>query len=90
MNVTFVNPGVDYMVDRILDFQTEDEVAFWAEPLFYFYPQLDKDYANSLPSLERKEYIARTMRIFIMNWRIRYTRRLLYMHDSGWHASHRL
>lgn len=63
MNVTFVNPGVDYMVDRILDFQTEDEVAFWAEPLFYFYPQLDKDYADSLPSSERKEYIARTMRI---------------------------
>jgi hypothetical protein len=35
MNVTFVNPGVDYMVDRILDFQTEGEVAFWAEPLFF-------------------------------------------------------
>ena len=54
MNVTFVNPGVDYMVDRILDFQTEGEVAFWAEPLFYFYPQLDKDHADSLPSSERK------------------------------------
>lgn len=63
MNVTFVNPGVDYMVDRILDFQTEDEVAFWAEPLFCFYPQLDKAYADSLPISDRKEYIARTMRV---------------------------
>lgn len=62
MNVTFVNPGVDYMVDRILDFQTEEEVGFWSDPLFYFYPQLDKDYADSLPFPQRKEYIARTIR----------------------------
>lgn len=62
MEVTYVNPGVDYMIDRIMAFQTEDESAFWSEPLYHFYPQLDKAYATSLPFHERKDYIERTMR----------------------------
>lgn len=62
MDITFVNPGVDYMIDRIMAFQTEDESAFWSEPLFHFYLQIDKAYAASLPFSERKIYIERTMR----------------------------
>ena len=63
MEVTFVNPGVDYMIEQIMEFQTEEESAFWSEPLFHFYPQLDRDYATRLPFPERKEYIERTMRV---------------------------
>lgn len=62
MEVTFVNPGVDYMIERIMDFQTEAESAFWSEPLYHFYPQLDKAHATSLPFPERKAYIEQTMR----------------------------
>ncbi len=62
MKVTFVNPGEDYMMQRILAFQTEEESVFWSEPLYHFYPQLDKAYAASLPFPERREYIERTMR----------------------------
>ena len=62
MEITFVNPGVDYMIERIMEFQTEEESAFWSEPLYHFYPQLDKTYASSLSFPERKEYIERTMR----------------------------
>ena len=62
MEITFVNPGVEYMIERIMAFQTENESAFWSEPLYHFYPQLDKVYATSLPFPERKEYIERTMR----------------------------
>ena len=29
MEVTFVNPGVAYMIQAIMAFQTEDESAFW-------------------------------------------------------------
>lgn len=29
MNVEFKNPGIDYMIERILDFQAEAESAFW-------------------------------------------------------------
>ncbi|MEY8515763.1 hypothetical protein AALC25_02305 [Lachnospiraceae bacterium 29-84] len=62
MEVTFVNPGVDYMFEQIMGFQTEDESAFWSEPLYHFYPQLDKAYATSLPFSERKSYIERILR----------------------------
>lgn len=62
MEVTFKNPGVDYMIYGIMAFQMEEETAFWSEPLYHFYPQLDKAYATSLPFPKRKEYIERTMR----------------------------
>lgn len=62
MEVTFINPGVDYMIQSIMHFQAEGEAEFWSEPLYHFYPQLDKAYAISLPVAERKDYIERTMR----------------------------
>lgn len=62
MNVTFKNPGVDYMIERIMLFQTEEESKFWSEPLYHFYPQIDKSYADNLPFAERKAYIERTLR----------------------------
>lgn len=62
MEVTFVNPGVDYMIENITAFQTEDESAFWSEPLYHFYPQLDKELASALAYSERKDYIERTLR----------------------------
>ena len=62
MEITFVNPGADYMIQRMMDFQAEEESAFWSEPLYHFYPQLDTVYAAGLSFDERTEYIARTMR----------------------------
>lgn len=62
MDIIFENPGVDYMIRQIMAFQTEKESAFWSEPLFHFYPQLDKNYAATLPFPEKKEYIDRTLR----------------------------
>lgn len=62
MEVTFMNPGVDYMIQRIMEFQGEDESTFWSEPLYHFYPQLDKDYAVRLPFPERRNYIEQTLR----------------------------
>lgn len=54
MDITFVNPGADYMIRSIMLFQTEGEAEFWHEPLYHFYPQLDRVYAASLPFAERK------------------------------------
>ncbi len=62
MEVTFVNPGVDYMVQSIMAFQAEEESAFWSEPLYHFYPQLDKAYAAKVSFPERKDYIEHTLR----------------------------
>lgn len=62
MEVTFINPGVDYMIQSIMHFQDEGEAEFWSEPLYHFYPQLDRTFAASLPVAERRDYIQRTMR----------------------------
>lgn len=62
MELTFQNPGVEEMLRQIMEFQTEDTTDFWAEPLYHFYPQLDKAHAMSLPFPERKDYIEKTLR----------------------------
>lgn len=62
MDITFLNPGVEYMLGQIMEFQTDDTPAFWSQPLYHFYPQLDKTYAESLPFPERRVYIEGTLR----------------------------
>ncbi len=62
MEVKFVNPGIDYMIQKVMEFQTEEESVFWSAPLYYFYPQLNKTYAESLPFPEKKNYIERILR----------------------------
>lgn len=62
MEVTFQNPGVDEQLRVIMGFQTEEESAFWSEPLYHFYPQLDKAYAQSLSIAARKDYLETTLR----------------------------
>ncbi len=34
MNITFKNPGADYMISRIMEFQGEGGSAFWSDPPF--------------------------------------------------------
>lgn len=62
MEISFVNPGAEYMIRQIMEFQTEGESEFWSEPLYRFYPQLDKSYAAKLSFSERKNYIERILR----------------------------
>ena len=62
MNVTFVDPGADTMISRTMAFQTEGGSAFWSDPLFYFFPRLDKAHADSLPFSKRRDYIEHTLR----------------------------
>lgn len=90
MDIEFVNPGVDYMIQRIVDFQTEAESAFWSEPLYRFYPQLDKAYAISLPFSERNEYIERTMRAVYAESEDTINEKALYIFAIGTLVSHRL
>ena len=57
MELTFNDPGLVYMIDNIMDFQTDDSTSFWSRPLFHFYPQLDKEYTSSLRFPDRRNYI---------------------------------
>lgn len=62
MEITFTNPGVDSMIRQIMEFQGEEETAFWSDSLYHFFPQLDKAYAATLPFAEKKKYIGRVLR----------------------------
>lgn len=62
MELTFVNPGIEAMLESIMAFQTDDSSAFWMQPLYHFYPQLDSVHAASLPFPERKAYLEETLR----------------------------
>ena len=62
MELTFIDPGFESMIDGIMAFQTEETTSFWTTPLFRFYPQLDQEYADSLCFSDRKDYIKSVLR----------------------------
>lgn len=62
MKLRYVNPGYEYMITQILEFQKEKISAFWSEPLFYFYPELNRDYVQSLSKVEREKYFEESFR----------------------------
>jgi len=62
MELTFVNPGIEYMLERIMEFQAAHTSSFWADPLFHFYPQLSKEHALALPYDKRSRYLSQELR----------------------------
>ncbi len=40
MHIKFVNPGFEYMLDSIMEFQKDDSSVFWNDSLFYFFKEL--------------------------------------------------
>lgn len=62
MLLTFHNPGEDYMVSSVLEFQTEGETALWSDAVYYFYPEIDQEKAKALPHSQRVAYISRHIR----------------------------
>lgn len=57
MKCTFRYGGVEYSVDAIMEFTKEGMPAFWSEPFFYFYPDIDKDHYQSLSDAERRKFL---------------------------------
>lgn len=62
MDLKFINPGFDYMLASILEFQGDGEAAFWSDSLFYFYPELDKSRLQKMNSMEKKANIEKVLR----------------------------
>jgi len=58
MNIKWINPGFQYMLDSIMEFQQDDTSSFWNDSLFYFFKDLNKEYAYSLTTERRKEYFS--------------------------------
>lgn len=57
MNLTFSYPGAAHSVRCILNFTGEGQTAFWRDPVFYFFPQLDREKYLSLPQDQREAHL---------------------------------
>lgn len=63
MELNFVNPGVEYMINSIMEFQEDKIGTYWSDSLFYFYPSLDKEVLRKMEKTERKNYIENALRM---------------------------
>lgn len=61
MELKFINPGIQYMINSIMEFQKEDTTPFWADSLYRFYPILDQEYARKLTNENRKQYLKKRL-----------------------------
>ena len=57
MNITFKNPGFNYSLQSIMMFQTDDQTSFWSDPLFYFYPQINRNELLKKDGIAKKKYL---------------------------------
>lgn len=57
MNLTFTYPGPAHNVEILLEFIAEGSSAFWAEPFFYYYPDIDRDALYALDGAGRAAYL---------------------------------
>ena len=57
MDLTFQDPGLEYSLAHILDFQAEGMSDYWRDGLFLFYPQLDRAHFDALEAGARPAYL---------------------------------
>ena len=69
MNITYKNPGYDHSIDSISLFLTGDETPFWSEPIFHFYPQVDKHALSNCKHTEKHKYLNDVFRDIYENLR---------------------
>jgi len=58
MKLKFEYAGVGYSTDTILEFTKAGLSPFWTEPLFHFYPDMDKAHFLQLDYTGRKKYLS--------------------------------
>ena len=57
MELKFCYPGVGYSVESILEFTKEGQTGFWSEPVFFFFPQIDREGFLSGTTEDRRRYL---------------------------------
>lgn len=62
MDLMFRDPGLQYSIDSIIEFQSDDYSEWWKDSLFVFYPQIDRRHFDSLNAEERKLYLKKTLK----------------------------
>ena len=66
MELHFCDPGRDYSLDIITEFQQSDLSDWWKDSLFHFYPQLDRTEYKRLDASSRFLYSVKSSSISMM------------------------
>ena len=61
MKVTYKNPGFRHSIDSILLFETDGANSFWSDPLFSFFPQLQREALSGKNPDEQARYLTDTL-----------------------------
>ncbi|MDF2842335.1 MAG: hypothetical protein K0R00_761 [Herbinix sp.] len=62
MELTYKIPSFEYMINSILEIETENMDDCFKGDLFYFYPSIDKEFFYQLEEGARKEYLTSSLK----------------------------
>lgn len=62
MDLTFRDPGLQYSIDSIIEFQSDDYTEWWKDSLFVFYPLIDRQHFDPLNAQEQESYLKNTLK----------------------------
>ena len=57
MHIKYKNPGYEHSLESIMLFQTDQQTAFWLEPIMHFYPQIDKKELMERDIVNKRVYL---------------------------------
>ena len=61
MELHFQDPGLEYSLSSIMEFQAPGVSDWWRNSLFHFYPQVDRTRFDTLDAGEREGYLRRAL-----------------------------
>ncbi len=64
MKLNFIKKDIDYSVKTILEFTSEENTGYWADPFFKFYPDIDRLHFYNLGQQEKANYLTNYFKIF--------------------------
>lgn len=64
MQLIWREPGFDYSMKSIMQFQTDEAGEYWMEPLYYFFPEIKREVAQTLSCEARAHYIGEKLQTF--------------------------
>lgn len=57
MDLLYSYPGAAHSVETVMEFTSDDRTAFWSEPFFHFFPDIDRARFCAMSVSERKRYL---------------------------------
>ena len=85
MDLIFKDPGFQYSISMIMEFQGEDMSDWWSESLFYFYPSLDQAHFKTLTVEEKRAYLTSKLQSVFKEQRNEITQKLQEYQDHWDH-----